>query len=166
MGDIEEFQQRINSALDRISQSMKAAAASATDSEELAAAHQAYEEERLANTQLEERVKTMRATRQRLEDEIEALREKNSEALSRLDSELQSLRRANQQLRDNNAALREANSEGVGEAHLINKSMMAELDSLRAMRAADQAETTAILSELTSVIESAAGATVLAHEVA
>ena len=106
----------------------------------------------------------MRATRQRLEDEIEALREKNSEALSRLDSELQSLRRANQQLRENNAALREANSEGVGEAHLINKSMMAELDSLRAMRAADQAETTAILSELTSVIESAAGATVLAQE--
>ncbi|MEO1140098.1 MAG: hypothetical protein AAFW87_11650 [Pseudomonadota bacterium] len=155
MSDIEEFQRRINAALDRIGQGLEAGPSESADTAQLTELKQALEDEKLANEQLEERIKALRVKRNTLEEELEALREQNSEALSRLDSELQSLRRANQQLRDNNDALRTANAEGVGEPHLINKSMMAELESLRASRAADRAETSAILSELTVAIESA-----------
>lgn len=155
MSEIEELQRRINAALDRIGRGLEAGAAATADPAELAEAKQALADEKLANEQLEERVKTLRDKRNALEEELEALREQNAQALSRLDGELQSLRRANQQLRDNNVALREANAAGVGEAHLINKSMMAELESLRANRAADRAETSAILSELTAVLEGA-----------
>ena len=159
MSDIEELQRRINAALDRIGQGLEAQSGSAgVDPAQLADVKQALEDEKLANEQLEERVKALREKRNTLEEELEALREQNAQALSRLDGELQSLRRANQQLRDNNVALREANAAGVGEAHLINKSMMAELESLRANRAADRAETSAILSELTAAIEGAAEA--------
>ncbi|MFN3211218.1 MAG: hypothetical protein ACE369_19935 [Roseovarius sp.] len=155
MSDIEELQQRINAALDRIGRSLEAGTPATADPAELAEVKQALNDEKLANEQLEERVKALRDKRNTLEEELEALREQNAQTLSRLDGELQSLRRANQQLRDNNTALREANAAGVGEAHLINKSMMAELESLRASRAADRAETSAILSELTAVLESA-----------
>ena len=155
MSDIEELQRRINAALDRIGQGIEAQPSGSGDAAQLAEVKQALDDEKLANEQLEERVKSLREKRNALEEELEALREQNAGALSRLDGELQSLRRANQQLRDNNVALREANAEGVGEPHLINKSMMAELDSLRASRAADQAETSAILSELTAAIEAA-----------
>lgn len=155
MSEIEELQRRINAALDRIGQGLEAGAGGVADPAELAGLKQALDDEKLANEQLEERVKTLREKRNALEEELEALREQNAQFLSRLDGELQSLRRANQQLRDNNVALREANATGVGEAHLINKSMMAELESLRANRAADQAETSAILSELTAVLEGA-----------
>jgi len=155
MSDIEELQRRINAALDRIGQGLEARSAVGADPAELAEMKQALDDEKLANEQLEERVKSLRDKRNALEEEVEALREQNAHALSRLDGELQSLRRANQQLRDNNAALREANAKGVGEPHLINTSMMAELESLRAGRAADQAETSAILSELTAVIDAA-----------
>ena len=52
-----------------------------------------------------------------------------------------------------NAALRTANAEGVGDAHLINKSMMAELEGLRAMRAAESAEARTIIDALTQLLE-------------
>lgn len=155
MSEIEELQRRINAALDRIGSGLEAGTDAVADPAELAEVRQALEDEKLANEQLEERVKTLRDKRNALEEELEALREQNAQSLSRLDGELQSLRRANQQLRDNNVALREANAAGVGEAHLINKSMMAELESLRANHATDRAETSAILSELTAVLEGA-----------
>lgn len=158
MSDIEELQRRINAALDRIGQGLESSGGGGADPSQLADLKQALDDEKLANEQLEERVKNLRDKRNALEEELEALREQNSEALSRLDGELQSLRRANAQLRENNAALRDANAQGVGEPHLINKSMMAELESLRASRAADQAETSAILSELTAAIDAAGDA--------
>ena len=76
--------------------------------------------------------------------------------MRKLDQDLQSLRKANQQLRDNNQALREANQSGVAEPHLINKSMLAELEGLRATRAADRDEVEAVLAELGQVINGSA----------
>ena len=60
-------------------------------------------------------------------------------------------------MRDNNNALREANAAGVGEPHLINKAMLAELEGLRATRATDRAEVEAILADLDAVIDGAGG---------
>ncbi|MEP5632217.1 MAG: hypothetical protein ABJP79_10090 [Tateyamaria sp.] len=72
--------------------------------------------------------------------------------LSALDLELQRLRKANDQLRQSNVALRAANQEGVGEPDLINTSMVSELESLRAARAADVAEASSIISALTPLL--------------
>ncbi|MEM7076442.1 MAG: hypothetical protein AAGA28_09905 [Pseudomonadota bacterium] len=156
LNDIAELQSRINGALDRLGQAMEAQTESAADTAGLATLQQALDDEKVANEQLEERLKSARATRSALEEEVANLRDQNAQAMARLDTELQSLRRANRQLRDNNAALRGANSAGVGEPHLINKSMMAELEALRAERSADRAEADAILSALGAALDNAA----------
>jgi hypothetical protein len=78
----------------------------------------------------------------------------NAEArITALDLEVQRLRTASDQLRQSNAALRAANEEGVGEPHLINASMMAELEALRAGRAVDVAEASSIISALMPLLE-------------
>lgn len=156
MSEIEEFQRRINAALDRVGARIEAGVALKADPAELEELKQALEDEKLANEQLQERVKTLRAKRTALEEELDTARAAQNETMTRLDTELQSLRRANQQLRDNNTALREANEAGVGEPHLINKSMLAELESLRATRAVEHAETEAVYAALSSAIDSAA----------
>jgi hypothetical protein len=52
--------------------------------------------------------------------------------------------------------LRAANETGVGEPHLINKAMMAELEALRAVRSSDRAEVDAIIAELEPIVGGAA----------
>lgn len=152
MSDIEELQRRITAAMDQVAfglEKLGPATAAGPDAETL----KALEEERTANAQLEERVRSLRA---RAEDEEVKLRSQIDRAqarISELDVELQRVRRANSQLADACAALRAANAEGVGEAHLINKTMLAELEALRAARAADVAEADAILSSLTPLLE-------------
>ncbi len=155
MSEIEEFQRRINAALDRIGARIEAGVAPKADPAELEELKQALEDEKLVNEQLQERVKALRAKRNELEEALEAAGVAQTETMARLDTELQSLRRANQQLRDNNIALREANEAGVAEPHLINKSMLAELESLRVTRAADQAETDAVYAALSQAIDGA-----------
>lgn len=166
MSQIDELQGRITAAMERISRGLalleeKTAAA---PSEDVAAA---LEEEKLANAQLEERI---RALKQHHEEELAAARAGGSEAerlraeldtqtdaMARLDSELQRLRLANQQLSQSNAALREANERGVGEPHLINKAMLAELEGLRAARQTETAEAGAILARLQPLLDAAGG---------
>ncbi|WP_324754420.1 hypothetical protein [Roseovarius sp. Pro17] len=161
MSDIDAMQSRIMAALERIGQGLDGlgpVSDNGKDDDEAETLRQQIEDEKLANAQLEERVKQLNARNREAEEKLasatnadatkaedEAARAKT---LKRLDGELQALRHANQQLRDNNAALREANSNGVAEPHLINKAMMAELDGLRASRAADRAEMDVILTEL------------------
>lgn len=160
MSDIDAVQGRIMAALDKIGQGLDALPVDGggASSEEMDALRQQLEDEKLANAQLEERVKVLNA---RLKEAEEAQAEAgdagaaHAEMLRKLDADLQALRHANQQLRDNNAALREANTTGVVEPHLINKAMMAELEGLRATRAADRAEVDAVLAELDKVVKSA-----------
>jgi hypothetical protein len=72
-----------------------------------------------------------------------------------LDGDLQRLRKANDELRAANAALREANEVGVGDPHLINKAMLAELEGLRATQAAQASEANAVLAKLTPLLANA-----------
>ena len=98
---------------------------------------------------------------QRQEGELAAATQMAQDAKARmaeLDAEIQRVRKANDGLRELNDALRVANEAGVGEPHLINKSMMAELEALRAARSIDVAETTAIIEALTPLINEAEGA--------
>ncbi|UWQ47383.1 colicin transporter [Leisingera aquaemixtae] len=80
---------------------------------------------------------------------------RQNEALLRLDSELQQLRQANEELRASNAALREANAQSLGDAGLINASMEAEIEGLRAAQASDQAQVNAVLAKLEPLLATA-----------
>ncbi|WP_138933751.1 hypothetical protein [Roseovarius arcticus] len=160
MSDIDAMQSRIMAALDRIGQGLDGLGA-VGDADEVKTLRQEVEDEKLANAQLEERVKQLGARAREAETALAAAGDADAakaeessaraKALKRIDSELSSLRHANQQLRENNTALREANAKGVAEPHLINKAMMAELDGLRASRAADRAEMDVILTELAEI---------------
>jgi len=170
MSNIDELQSRITSAMDRIGAGLEVLAQrpSAPD----AGLAEALEEEKLANAQLKER---LRALNQKHFEEVEQLQAKvanaadSSEldrlrrelaeqhrATARLDADIQRLRQANDQLRLSNAALREAGEAGVVEPHLINKSMLAELEGLRATRAADASEAAAVLARLEPLLAEAA----------
>lgn len=170
MSDIEELQRRITAAIDRIAVGIETVATqpAAADPAELEAlraerdaaiadrdaAQKALEEERLVTAQLEERIRKLK---ERHASELAEAQTQGASAdhLQRLDHDLQRLRKANDQLRQSNAALREANEEGVGEPHLINKAMLAELEGLRAARAADVAEATSIMAQLVPLLEKA-----------
>lgn len=150
MSDIDELQRRITSAMDRIASSVSdAGAAEARVAAELASA---LEDEKRANAQLTERLQTLKDRCDGLVRDAKAADEAEAR-ISALDLELQRLRMASDQLRQSNAALRAANEEGVGEPHLINDALMAELEVLRADRSADAAEASSIISALMALLD-------------
>ncbi len=169
MTQIDELQYRITVALDRVAQGVarleeRAATAAeqppaepGIDPEEVARLNDALEEEKLANAQLEERVRKLHETHRQ---EIEALKAAAQPAptvdVAALDLDLQRLRQSNEMLRATNEELRRALAENVGEPHLINKAMLAELEGLRAARSVEAAETRAIIASLTQLLEAAA----------
>lgn len=175
MTQIDILQHRITAALDRVAQgvgrmeehAMQAAAVSestAADPEELSQLRAALEDEKLANAQLEERVRKLHVTHRA---ELAAAAEQGAQTpdavqpgpdLAALDQELQQLRLSNEMLRSTNAELREALAQHVGEPHLINKAMLAELEALRAARSVEVAETRAIVAALTPLLEAASDA--------
>ncbi|MBN9886550.1 hypothetical protein [Salipiger abyssi] len=182
MTQIDELQSRITRALDRISQGVEGLSAAsvpapdavpetpeeAADSgaaeAEIAALQLSLDEEKMANAQLEERVKMLHA---RLEEQATpapapdaALQEQlaaQREGMAELDTELQRLRLSNDMLRRTNEEMRAALEANLGEPHLINKAMLAELEALRAARAAEEAEMRAVLGALEPVLAEAAG---------
>ena len=160
MSDISELERRITAALDRAGQAMDRLAASSSsepsesggDDANLAAE---LEAERMANAQLEERVRAIKEKQEtnvtRLEAEVTRLRG----SVESRDGELQRMKSVNAELRASNQALREANANGLADPHLVNKSMMSELESLRASRAADRAELDDILAALEPALKEA-----------
>ncbi|NVK47784.1 MAG: hypothetical protein HWE33_15960 [Rhodobacteraceae bacterium] len=170
MSEISDFEARITAALERIGRAVavaeeRAEAATETASDapvggiaseeaeaEIARLHDALEEEKSANSQLEERVKAIHDRQEShvaaLEEEVETLRRQ----LMDHDREMQKLRHVNTQLRNNNAALRAANAEGVGDAGLIDAGLHAEVEALRVARESDVTELDAILTELRAVV--------------
>ncbi|WP_347313264.1 hypothetical protein [Defluviimonas sp. SAOS-178_SWC] len=159
MSDITELERRISAALGRIGagldlldQGAGAAPVASTDDNELASMREALDAERTANAQLTERV---RAIREKQETMVEALEKKVGRLTEQLNAtglELQRQKELNTELTEANRALSEAAQEGVAEPHLINRTMMTELEALRAARAAQVAEMEEILSELKPLI--------------
>ncbi len=131
------------------------------DLAELEALRDELEDEKIANAQLQERLKVLTARQSEpsgnsadtaaLEQQVQAQRE----SMAQLDTELQRLRSSNAALEETVSALREANAQGVGEPHLINKAMLAELENLRATQAADAAETNAVLVAMEPLLANA-----------
>lgn len=155
MSDIEGLQQRLSAAMERVAAGLE----NLGGQDQAEALQQALEEERTVSAQLEER---LRALKERQAQELataQAQAAESGEKVAALDLELQRLRGANDQLREANAALREANAAGLGDADLINSGLQAELDALKAARAADMAEANAILTALTPLLQPEAAST-------
>jgi chromosome segregation ATPase len=146
MSDIEQLQQRITAAMDRVAYGLSQMETGGPG--EVAALKAALEEERTVSAQLEERVSALKLKLEDSKAAADSARAALQEKVGAMDLEMQKLRQANDKLREANQALREANQNGVGNAHLINMSIVAELDSLRAARALERAETEAILAAL------------------
>lgn len=151
MSEIDSLQQRLTAAMDRIAGGL--GSLSTASGEDSAALQAALDDERVANAQLTERVRKLSERQESAQAEAGAAAEAAQARVAELDLELQRLRKANEQLRESNAALRTANEEGVGEPHLINKAMMAELEGLRAARAADVAEASSIIGALAPLLD-------------
>lgn len=171
MSQIEELERRITAAMDRISKGVAAIsstpvepvapaepAAPVVDPEEMIALKAALDDERTVTAQLEERIKSLREKDDAKAAERDTLAAKSREMMEKLDGEMQRMRAANEQLRSSNDALRAANEAGVGEPHLINKAMLAELEALRAGRAVDAAEAGAIMGAIGSLMNGAGDA--------
>lgn len=167
MSQIEELHSRITAAMARIGTGVETLAQTGGAAD--AGLVDALAEEKLANAQLEERLRGIKAKhdaeldllRAELDqpgeaEKLQAELAAQADALARLDVDLQRLRQANEQLRESNATLRTANEAGVGEPHLINKAMLAELEALRAARAVDTAEASAVLARLEPLLADAA----------
>lgn len=151
MSEIDALQQRLTAAMDRIAAGV-GHLGSAT-AEGLAAVQADLEDEKIANAQLTERVRKMAERQEQAVSEANTASQAAQARVAAMDIELQRLRKANDQLRQSNAALRNANEEGVGEPDLINAAMMAELEGLRAVRAAEAAEVSGIISAMTPLLD-------------
>jgi len=151
MSNIDELQRRITAAIDRIANGISNAGGKTSSENQVMAA--ALDDEKLANAQLTERVRNLKSRYDSTLLDIQKKTDAADERVSVLDLELQRMRKSNDQLRQSNSDLRKANEEGVGEPDLINKSMLAEIESLRAARAADVAEANIILGALTPLLD-------------
>ena len=161
MSDISILEGRITAALDRIRRGVEwmdelaaAAPASPADAASLEAGslRSRLEEERTVNAQLEERVRALKERQDGRVAQLEAEVAENRMRLTEGDEDMQRLRQANAELRDIGAQLRVALAEGVAEPQLINRAMLAELEALRAARAADLAEVNAVIAELRPLV--------------
>lgn len=154
MSDIAALEGRITAALDRIRSGLDGIATPTHDagSDELAAQ---LADEKTANAQLVERVRALKDAQDGKMADLEHRVAAQGDQMSALDAELQRLRASNADLREVNAQLRAAAADGVGDAEMINRAMMAEIDALAAQRGADVAEVNAILAELTPLIKEA-----------
>jgi predicted nucleic acid-binding Zn-ribbon protein len=162
MNDLSELQRRIMAALDRIGQRIADDSSSGPqarapeprdDSEEIARLREALEVERSANAQLTERLRAVKERDAQAEKALEIRVEAMTRQLDVQGLEIQRMRKSSIQLREQLRALREAAAEAAPDAHLINKSMLAELEALRATRASETAELSEIIAELTPILQ-------------
>lgn len=153
MSDISDYERRITAALDRAQQALEQLGAG--DGGDTAALTAELEAERVANQQLEERVRAIKEKQETTVAGLETEVARLQEALKARDAEVQGMRQVNEALRASNAALRTANAKGLADPALVNDAMVSELDSLRAARAAERAEIEEILATLEPVLKEA-----------
>lgn len=111
--------------------------------------------EKASVAQMTERLKTVKERDASSPGQLEAKVEKMTQQLDVQGLELQRMRKSTVQLREHLRVLHEAAADNMVEPHLINKAMLAELESLRATRHTETAEMDEILAELKPLIEEA-----------
>ncbi|MFP1645714.1 hypothetical protein [Pontitalea aquivivens] len=192
MSDIAEYERRISFALERIGRGVDALAArpltapepvaepvaevvaeavtgpaalpqpDADSAAELVRLHAALEAERSANARLSDRVRAIRDKQETTLSALERRLAQASRALEVAEAEAARLKQANADLAAANRALLDA-AERV-EPHLVNRALQAELEGLRAARAAELAELNDILGTLEPILASAEAGAATAQE--
>jgi predicted nucleic acid-binding Zn-ribbon protein len=122
---------------------------------EIAALKAALATETAQVAQLTERLKAAKERGHSAQGPLEAKVEKMTEQLDVQGLELQRMRKSTVQLREHLRVLHEAAADNMVEPQLINKAMLAELESLRATRHTETAEMDEILAALKPLIEEA-----------
>ncbi|MDZ4134793.1 MAG: hypothetical protein U1D06_04245 [Paracoccaceae bacterium] len=164
MNDIAKLEGRITAALERIGTGLdrlgdrpalqaNAGSADRDVPADLAALHEALEAEKTANAQLTER---LRAVKDRDAQSVQKLEARIAVMTRQLDVqglEMQRMRKTTIQLREHLRSLHEAVATGEVDPHLVNKSMLVELEALRTVRSAEAAEIAEILAELTPLVQ-------------
>jgi hypothetical protein len=154
MSEIDEFQTRIVAALERAGRALDQLG-SGSGGEDSAALAAELEAERVANAQLEARVRAIKEKQETTVANLEAEVARLREALERRDGTVQRMKAVNDELRASNSALREANAAGLAEPDLVNSSLSTELAGLRARSATDRAELDEILATLDPILKEA-----------
>jgi hypothetical protein len=161
MSEISELERRISAALDQIARDvdqLTVAPAQAEDDAVTPAAadvthlEQALADERLANQQLEERLKALRLKLDKKDVERDLATRDLRAALAEMDGAMSALRQTSQDLRASVEALRAAQGAGTDGAAAINMALAAELAALKAERAAEAAEGQAILAAIDPLV--------------
>lgn len=155
MSDVKELEKRLGDALDRIARSarsLNSGTASAADSATIADLRAQLEAERNKTAQLSERVN---AVRQRQDSSVTSLERRLARMTEQLDLqslEMLRLKKANTKLIEANRQLREGHEAKVIEPSAVNRALLAELEALRAERAAEMAEMEDVLGELKPLV--------------
>ncbi|CUX81993.1 MAG: putative transmembrane and coiled-coil 2 protein [Roseibaca calidilacus] len=152
MTDIEKIETRLSRALDRIAAAAgklaTPAAPAAPEDEDATRLRAELEAERAKTAQLNERVN---AVRQRQDSSVASMERRLARMTEQLDLqslEMLRLKKANSKLIEANRQLREGREAQVIEPSAINRSLVAELEALRAERASELAEMEDVLGEL------------------
>ncbi|ABN76710.1 hypothetical protein [Cereibacter sphaeroides] len=148
MQEMVELERRLTAALERIGAGIDAIPVMPAENPLQAE----LDEERMVNAQLSERLKAVKEREgvkiAQLEEQVEAL----TRQLDAQGMELQRMKKTTGQLREALRSLREATAEGVADSELVNRSMVVELEALRAARATEAAEVEEVLSALEPLI--------------
>lgn len=156
MQTLDELEQRIASALDRIGKGLDDAAlvtpAPAADAG-IGDLQMALDEERMLNAQLNERLRAVKEKDGQSEAQFTARIDQMVQQLDAQGAELKRMRNTTVQLREVLRILREASAQELADPHLVNRAMLAELEALRATRLTEVAEMDEILAELAPLIE-------------
>jgi len=179
MAQIDELEQRISVAFARISAGVVSLAAqtaapapepaapapepaapdlfsaepAAPDDAELLRVTEALDEERMANAQLNERLRHLQDQSAATATTQQALVDSLTRQLDAQGLDVQRLSSTVAQVREDLRRLREAAEQGIVDPALINRAMMAELEALRTTRAAESTEMADILSALGTVLD-------------
>jgi DNA repair exonuclease SbcCD ATPase subunit len=127
-----------------------AAQANAAHEAELARLREALEAERMANAQLSERVRAIREKQETTLSTLEKRLAQTTRSFDAAQADLARLKRANTDLAEANRALLEAGADLA--PHLLNRAMQAELEALRAARAAEVKELNDILGSIEPIL--------------
>ncbi len=157
MSNVSDLERRLGRALDRIAKSAQKlgnAPAKPVDTTELDDLRRQLEAERGKTAQLSERVNAVRNRQEGSFATLERRLARMTEQLDLQSLEMLRLKKANTKLIEANRQLREGSEAKVIEPSTINRSLLAELEALRAERAAEMAEMEDVLGELKPLISS------------